>query len=86
MNWLSRKELRKVYECKKMWMVRTELKIMITSNQTPSKDSQAMLDSLKTAVNKTLDKKKRLGQYAVIWSGDKPVLVGEDRPEENQQA
>lgn len=57
---------------------------MITSNQTPSQDSQAMLDTLKKAVNKTLDKKKRLGQYAVIWSGDKPVLVGADRPEENK--
>ncbi len=59
---------------------------MITSNQTPSQDSQAMLDTLKIAVNKTLDKKKRLGQYAVIWSDDKPVLVGEDIPEELQTA
>ena len=57
---------------------------MITSNQTPSQDSQAMLDTLKIAVNKTLDKKKRLGQYAVIWSDDKPVLVGADSPEENE--
>ncbi|MDC9728525.1 MAG: hypothetical protein PSN04_04245, partial [Methyloprofundus sp.] len=57
---------------------------MITSNQeTPSQDSQAMLDTLKIAVNKSLDKKKRLGQYAVVWSDDKAVLVGEDRPEEN---
>ncbi len=57
---------------------------MITLNQTPSQDSQAMLDTLKIAVNKTLDKKKRLGQYAVIWSDDKPVLVGADSPEENK--
>jgi len=57
---------------------------MITSSQTPSQDSQAMLETLKTAVNKTLDKKKRLGQYAVIWSDDKAVLVGEDIPEEQQ--
>ncbi|MFK5950092.1 MAG: hypothetical protein QM500_15115 [Methylococcales bacterium] len=57
---------------------------MITSNQAPSQDSQAMLDTLKIAVNKTLDKKKRLGQYAVIWSDDKPVLVGADSPEENK--
>jgi len=57
---------------------------MITSSQeTPSQDSQAMLDTLKIAVNKTLDKKKRLGQYAVVWSDDKAVLVGEDSPEEN---
>jgi hypothetical protein len=57
---------------------------MITSSQTPSQDSQAMLDTLKIAVNKTLEKKKRLGQYAVIWSDDKPVLVGADSPEENK--
>jgi len=56
---------------------------MITSNQSPSKDSQTMLEALKIAVNKTLDKKKRLGQYAVIWSNDKPVLVGADNPEES---
>jgi len=55
---------------------------MITSNQVPSQDSQVMLDSLKKAVYKTLDKKKRLGQYAVIWSDDKPVLVGADVPKE----
>lgn len=59
---------------------------MITSNQTPSQDSKAMLDTLKTAVNKTLDKKKRLGQYAVIWQDDKPVLVGADRPEKLKTA
>ncbi len=57
---------------------------MTTSNQVPSQDSQAMLDTLKIAVNKTLDKKKRLGQYAVIWLDDKPVLVGADSPEENK--
>lgn len=31
-----------------------------------SPDSQIMLEALKTAVNKTLDKKKRLEQYAVV--------------------
>ena len=52
---------------------------MITSNQqTPTQDSQAMLDTLRIAVNKTLDKKKRLGQYAVVWSDDKAVLIGAD--------
>jgi len=57
---------------------------MITSSQIPSQDSQTMLDALKTAVNKTLDKKKFLGQYAVVWLDDKPVLVGADAPEENK--
>lgn len=59
---------------------------MVTSSQVSSQDSQAMLNSLKTAVNKTLDKKKRLGQYAVIWSDDKPVLVGADVPEEYKRS
>lgn len=59
---------------------------MITLKKTPTQDSQVMLDTLKIAVNKTLDKKKRLGQYAVIWSDDKPVLVGADSPEDNKQS
>jgi len=58
---------------------------MITSDQMPSKDSQVMLDTLKTAVRKTLGKKKRMGQYAVIWSDGKPLLVGADVPEENKK-
>jgi len=40
-----------------------------------------MLDSLKQAVTKDLEKKKRLGQYAVIWEDGKPVLLGEDAPQ-----
>lgn len=34
-------------------------------------------------MEKALERKKRLGQYAVIWSGDKPVMVGEDAPKES---
>ncbi|WP_444679105.1 hypothetical protein [Halomonas sp. E19] len=49
-----------------------------------------MLDSLRTAVADTLERKRRLGQYAVIWQDGKPVLVGEDAPtkrvgEQNEQ-
>jgi len=57
---------------------------MITSSQTPSQDSQAMLDTLTIAVRKTLDKKKRLGQYAVVWSNDKAVFIGTDEHNENK--
>lgn len=46
----------------------------------PDADTQAMLDSLRHAVAKTLDRKRRLGHYAVLWDGNKPVLVGEDAP------
>jgi len=50
---------------------------MITS-QTPTEDSQIMLEALKEAVKKTLDKKRRLGQYAVVWSDDRAVLIGHE--------
>ncbi len=51
---------------------------------TPDADTLAMLDSLRHAVAKTLDRKRRLGHYAVLWDGNKPVLVGEDAPAENK--
>ncbi|WP_048308415.1 hypothetical protein [Halomonas sp. PR-M31] len=46
----------------------------------PTPDTQKMLDSLRTAVAETLERKRRLGQYAVIWEDGKPVLVGDDAP------
>lgn len=46
----------------------------------PTPDTQEMLDSLRTAVAETLERKRRLGQYAVIWQDGKPVLVGDDAP------
>lgn len=49
----------------------------------PSQDTKTMLDVLKAAVAKALERKRRLGQYAVIWSGDQPVMVGDDAPKEN---
>jgi len=44
----------------------------------PSKESKEMLDTLKTAVAHALEKKRRLGQYAVIWKNGKPARVGAD--------
>ena len=44
-------------------------------------DTQQMLDSLRTAVAEELERKRRLGQYAVLWQDGKPVLVGDDSPE-----
>lgn len=43
-------------------------------------DTQEMLESLRIAVADTLERKRRLGQYAVIWQDGKPVLVGDDAP------
>lgn len=42
--------------------------------------AQAVLDSLQRAVDKALDRKRRLGHYAVIWKDNGPLLIGEDAP------
>lgn len=46
-----------------------------------SPDTQAMLDCLRDAVSKTLERKRRLGQYSVQWTGKAPFAVGDDAPE-----
>ena len=48
------------------------------SKKTLSKEGQILLASLQKAVTENLEKKKRLGQYAVIWQNGKPVVLGED--------
>lgn len=50
--------------------------------KTLSPDSQKMLESLQAAVQQALERKRRLGQYAVVWGDDKPVFIGEDKPRE----
>ncbi len=45
---------------------------------TPSRESQIMLDTLKTAVTHTLEKKRRLGQYAVVWEDGRPIRIEGD--------
>ena len=40
-----------------------------------STETQKMLDSLRKSVHNALEKKKRLGQYAVTWDGKKPVVI-----------
>jgi hypothetical protein len=44
-------------------------------------DTQILLDTLKQAVTKELEKKKKLGHYAVFWEDGRPVLIGEDAPQ-----
>jgi len=49
------------------------------SNTSPApklpKDTQNMLDSLRQTAQATLDRKKRLGQYAVIWENGQPWII-----------
>lgn len=53
---------------------------MNTFHRNPSQKALETLDALRAAVAKALERKKRLGQYAVFWSEDKPVAVGDDAP------
>jgi hypothetical protein len=50
---------------------------------TPSPDAQKTLEALTRAVANALERKRRLGHYAVIWHDGKPVCIGEDAPEDN---
>lgn len=55
---------------------------MDITTPTPSTKSQATLAVLRVAIAKTLDKKQRLGQYAVVWQDGRPVLTGPDAPQQ----
>jgi hypothetical protein len=57
----------------------------LTSNS-PSPQTQVMLRTLQDAVTKSLDKKRRLGQYAVTWHDGKPMLSGMDKPDNAQRS
>ncbi len=53
---------------------------MKTVTKTPSSKTQLMLESLRKTAAATLERKRRLGHYAVIWKDGKIVLEGEDAP------
>jgi len=48
----------------------------------PTPDTLVMLEALKNAVAKALEKKRSLDQYSVIWSDNKPVIIGDDAPKD----
>ncbi len=43
-------------------------------------DTQRTLEALQKVVTDTLERKRSLGHYAVIWHDGKPVAIGEDAP------
>lgn len=53
----------------------------IKSTHTPSPEGQRQLETLRRVVRKTLDRKRCLGQYAVVWKNGKAVTVGKDMPD-----
>lgn len=44
----------------------------ISHNSVPSAEAKQVLASLTKAVTNALEKKQKLGQYAVIWKDNKP--------------
>ena len=56
----------------------------ITSKVKLSEEGQVMLDSLQKAVTQALEKKRRLGHYAVVWRDGKAVMIGEDAPKASE--
>lgn len=55
----------------------------MNARQTTTPSAQKQLETLRLAVSKALEKKRRLGQYAVIWRDGKPVMKGADAPRTN---
>ena len=51
---------------------------MTDSSAPPSPEALAILQALQTAVSNALERKHRLGQYAVIWQNGQPVKVSGD--------
>jgi hypothetical protein len=53
-----------------------------------SEETQKILEMLREVAAETLERKRRLGHYAVVWQDGKPVAIGEDAPESrgNNQA
>lgn len=46
-----------------------------------SPETQKTLDALRKVAADTLERKRRLGHYAVIWRDGKPIAIGEDAPD-----
>lgn len=53
---------------------------MTHTSAPPSVQAQTMLRTLQNAVAKNLEKKQKLGQYAVVWQNGRPVQTGADAP------
>lgn len=51
-----------------------------------SPEAQKTLAALQKAVADTLERKRRLGHYAVIWRDGKPVVIGDDAPRDTIQS
>ena len=53
---------------------------MTITSAPPSPQTLVMLKALRAAVANTLERKQKLGQYAVIWQNGRPVKTGDGAP------
>ena len=53
-------------------------------NKQPSEHSKIILNALKQATTNEIEKKRRLGQYVVLWENDAIVYKGEDAPRQEK--
>ena len=53
-------------------------------NKQPSEHSKIILKALKQATTNEPEKKRRLGQYVVLWENDTIVYKGEDAPKQEK--
>ncbi|NYT62068.1 hypothetical protein H0A66_07010 [Alcaligenaceae bacterium] len=51
-----------------------------------NEEDRKVLESLQKSVTKALDRKRRLGQYAVVWKDGKPFYIGSNPPTEQSKA
>jgi hypothetical protein len=47
----------------------------------PSQESQVIQTALNKAIANALEKKRKLGQYAVMWENNRVVYKGADAPD-----
>ncbi len=45
-----------------------------------SDDNRRLVESLQSAVEEALERKRRLGQYAVVWRDGRPAFIGPNPP------
>lgn len=50
---------------------------MKITTELPSPEAIDMLKALQNAVSNSLERKQKLGQYAVVWEDGRPVRIGD---------
>jgi len=57
----------------------------MTTHEDYALQEQQVIDALKEAVAEALERKRRLGQYAVVWRDNQPVLISKPPGDSREQ-